>query len=95
MRRVVVYHSDGNQLESLKLANRLRNLGYKVEIQMQDKKLKKSLDYANKENIPYVIVLGENEVQSNTFKIKNMNNGVEKSISFPNLENILEFTSKK
>ncbi len=85
----------GTNIESLKLANRLRNLGYKVEIQMQDKKLKKSLEYANKENIPYVIVLGENEVQSNTFKIKNMNNGVEKSISFTNLENILEFTSKK
>lgn len=37
------------KIESLKLANKLRNMGYKVELEMIDKKLKKSLDFANKE----------------------------------------------
>ena len=35
-------------IESLTLANNLRDLGYNVEIEMKTKKLKKSLDYANK-----------------------------------------------
>ena len=34
---------------------------------MEDKKLKKSLDFANKENIPYTIILGENEIKNNNF----------------------------
>ncbi len=61
--------------ESLFLANKLRNLGYKVDIEMNDKKLKKSFEYANRENIPYVIVLGEDEIKNNYFNIKNMETG--------------------
>ena len=61
--------------ESLVLANKLRNLGYKVDIEMNDKKLKKSFEYANRENIPYVIVLGEDEIKNNYFNIKNMETG--------------------
>ena len=34
---------------------------------MNDKKLKKSFEFANRENIPYVIVLGEDEVNNNCF----------------------------
>ncbi len=60
------------EVESLKLANKLRNLGFKVDIEMQKKKLKKSLDYANKEKIKYVIILGEDEVQNNKIIIKDM-----------------------
>lgn len=63
--------------ESLILANKLRELGYKVDIEMNNRKLKKSLDYANKELIPYVIILGEDEVLQNSFKLKDMKNSKE------------------
>ena len=66
--------------ESLVLANKLRNLGYKVDIEMNDKKLKKSFEYANKENIPYVIVLGEEEINNKYFYIKNMSTGQQTKI---------------
>ena len=56
--------------ESLILANNLRKLNYKVDLEMNDKKLKKSFEFANRENIPYVIVLGENEVNNNYFNLK-------------------------
>lgn len=42
---------------------------------MTNKKLKKSMDFANKEKIPYVIVLGEDEVKKKSFVLKNMFNG--------------------
>lgn len=61
--------------ESLTLANKLRSLNYKVDIEMNDRKVKKCFEYANKENIPYVIVLGEDEIKNNYFNIKNMATG--------------------
>ena len=55
---------------------------------MKNKKVKKALDYANRENIPYVIVLGENEISSNCFNLKNMKTGEEIQISLDNLDEI-------
>lgn len=62
----------GTNIESLKLANELRKLDIKVDLEMNNKKLKKSLDFCNKENIPYVIILGEDEITNNSFKLKDM-----------------------
>ena len=77
-------------IECLKLANILREFGYKVEMEMQDKKLKKSLKYANKEKIPFVIVLGENELKNNKFNLKDMFNNKEITIDLDNLSKIKE-----
>ena len=63
------------KVESLKLANELREKGFKVEVEMMDKKVKKSMEYANKEGIPYVIVLGEDEIKNNKYVIRDMING--------------------
>ena len=68
-------------IEALKLANKLRDMNYNVEIEMNDRKLKKSMDYANKERIPYVIVLGQDEIDNKCFKIKDMFNNKEISIT--------------
>ena len=74
-------------IESLKIANKLRNLGYKVEIDMNNRKLKKSLEFANKMNIPYVIILGEDEIKNKYFKIKDMinNNEIKVDLDFENI----------
>ena len=77
-------------IECLKLANNLRFFGYKVEIEMQDKKLKKSLNYANKAKIPFVIVLGENELKNNKFDLKDMFNNRETAINLNNLSKVKE-----
>ncbi len=78
-------------IESLNLANNLRDLGYNVEIDLNFKKLKKSLDYANKEKIPYVIILGENEIKNNTIIIKDMFNNNSIKINLNNLEKIKKY----
>ena len=74
--------------ESLIVANKLRRLGYNVEIEMNKRKLKKSMEYASKEKIKYVIILGEDEVNNKSFNIKNMFTGKEEKIKFENLEEI-------
>ena len=60
------------ELECLSLAQKIREKGKKVLIEMNNRKIKKSFDYANKENIPYVIVIGEDEIKNKKTTIKNM-----------------------
>ena len=69
-------------IESLILGEKLRDLGFKVDIEMTNKKIKKLLDYANKEKIPYVIIYGEDEVNNKVFKLKDMFNNKEIEVLF-------------
>ena len=77
--------------QSFSLANKLRKLGYKVDLEMNDKKVKKCFEYANKENIPYVIVLGEDEINNKYFNLKNMITGEQTKIENINdIKNIIK-----
>ena len=51
------------EITSLRLANILRSNGVKVIIEMNKKKIKKCFEWANKKNIPYVTVIGEDEIK--------------------------------
>ncbi len=62
----------------IKVANNLRNKGINTEIFLNNKKLKAKMKYADKLEIPYVIVIGEDEVNSGVLKVKNMRTGEEK-----------------
>jgi len=76
----------GTQIEALKLACCLRAKGIKVEIELRNVKLKKSLDYANKQDIPYVIILGEDEMNKGSVKVKDMRKGIEEGIEIARIE---------
>lgn len=65
----------------IQLATDLRNLGIQTEIYLNNKKLKAKFKYADKLKIPFVIVIGEDEIVNNTVTIKNMETGEEKKIS--------------
>ena len=75
-------------VESLRLADKLRNFGYNVEVEMKQRKLKKCLDFANREDIPYVIIIGEDEVTKNRVMVKDMVNKESFEISLDNPENV-------
>lgn len=62
----------------IQLATDLRNLGVRTEIYLNNKKLKAKFKYADKLKIPYVIVIGEEELSTNKVKVKNMETGEEK-----------------
>ena len=61
----------------LELATELRNIGINTEVYLNNKKLKAKMKYANKLEIPYVIVIGDDEIQSGKVKVKNMQTGEE------------------
>jgi histidyl-tRNA synthetase len=65
---------------AIQLASNLRKEGINTEVYLNDKKLKAKLKYADKLKIPYVVIIGEDEINTNTVKIKNMNTGDETSV---------------
>ncbi len=70
----------------IKIATDLRNNGINTEIFLNDKKLKAKMKYADKLEIPYVIVVGEEEVESGIVKIKDMKTGEEKQCKIENIK---------
>ena len=70
----------------IQIATDLRKKGISTEVYLNDKKLKAKMKYADKLEIPYVIVVGEDEINSGIVKIKNMKTGEEKETSIQNIE---------
>ena len=66
----------GTLKQSLSIISELRKNNINSDI--TDKPLKKALDYANKEEIPYCIILGQQEAREKKLKLKNMTTGEEK-----------------
>ena len=81
-------------IESLKLANSLRKDDIKVLIEMNNRKLKKVFESADKNNVPYVIVLGENEVNEGTIEIKDMKNKTTSKFNINDIESMKEYINK-
>ena len=51
-----------------------------AEVYMDNKKVKAKMKYANKLNIPYVIIIGEEERKTKMYALKNMETGEQKSL---------------
>ena len=73
--KVLVIPLDNNIDYGISLANDLRDKGVITEIYLEDAKLVKKLGYANKLNIPFVLLIGETEAQNKTVTVKNMVTG--------------------
>ena len=65
----------------IKLATELRNKGVNTEIYYNQKSIKGKFNYANKLGIPFVIVIGEDEIKNNTVAIKNMITGEQVNVN--------------
>ena len=78
------------KVESLILGEKLRDLGFRVDIEMENKKIRKSLDFANKELIPYVIIYGEDEVKNGNFKLKDMFKNTEYEIKYDKIDEVID-----
>ncbi|MBN8192931.1 histidine--tRNA ligase [Bacillus sp. NTK074B] len=68
----------GKEKEALRVAADLRQNGYTVELEMSNRKLGKLLEKANREGFLNVVVIGEEEIRKNQFKVKNMITGEER-----------------
>lgn len=67
--------------KSIEIATKLRNNGINTLIYTNNAKIKNQFKYASRLNIPYVIVIGEDEIKENKVALKNMENGEQQSLS--------------
>jgi histidyl-tRNA synthetase len=75
----VLILSIDQDLAAIKLASKLRKEGISAGIEFR--KVGKGMDYANAVKIPYVVFLGESEVDSKKYKLKNMETGKEELLT--------------
>jgi len=78
--------------ESLAIAEELRTHGLHVMLYPQARKLSKQLDYANKQQIPYVVIAGEDELASQSVLVKDMETGSQEEVHRAELANHLFLT---
>ncbi|WP_223549488.1 histidine--tRNA ligase [Aestuariivivens sp. NBU2969] len=79
----VLFINFGEQeaLFSLKAIKQLRSNGINAELYPDAAKMKKQMNHANKRNIPYVVLVGESEIASNMYTLKNMVKGDQEQVS--------------
>ncbi len=65
----------------IEVATKLRAKGINTELFFEEKAFKKKLNYANKQEIPYAIIIGEDEVAQKMVTVKDMNTGDQKTCS--------------
>lgn len=72
------------------LVMELRKQGFIVETDLMDRSLKAQMKYADKLKAKFMLFLGEEELSSNTVKVKNMLNGESETVTNENLINFLK-----
>ncbi|WP_195428478.1 histidine--tRNA ligase [Clostridium sp. D46t1_190503_E9] len=70
------------------LANKLRAVGIKTEINHMGRSIKAEMKYANKIGSAFTTILGDDELQNKTLKLKRMSDGEQFEVSLDNIEEI-------
>jgi histidyl-tRNA synthetase len=76
--QLYVCHLEGFVEQANSLASELRKQGINVEVDLTDRQVSKQVKTADKEKIPFVLVVGEEEVKSGKYKVKNLAKSEEK-----------------
>ncbi|HIS34218.1 MAG TPA: histidine--tRNA ligase [Candidatus Avirikenella pullistercoris] len=77
------------EIAALRLLIKMRMEGVSAEIYPDAVKMKKQMEYANKRGIPYVVIIGENELQTRIAAVKDMRSGEQWSVKFEVLASVL------
>ena len=71
----IIIPMKGYEKNAVKLMNNLRSSSVRCMSYLEDDKLKKKFNYADKLSVKYVIIIGQDEVEKNKFTLRNMENG--------------------
>lgn len=76
-------HSES--ITSLKMIKALRSAGISAEIYPEPAKMKKQMGYADALHIPFVAIIGENEIKNGTVTLKDMTTGEQQQLTIDSL----------
>jgi histidyl-tRNA synthetase len=74
----------------LPLVQKLRISGIKAELFPGTAKMKKQMSYADDKKIPYVALVGEEEISSGLISLKNMHSGEQTKLGFEEILQLLK-----
>ena len=66
---------------ALEIGTRFRQAGINTDVYVENKKIKTKFKYADKLQIPYVAIIGEEEEKNGTVSLKNMETGEQKEVT--------------
>lgn len=70
------------RMAAMRIMRTLRDHGVATEIYPEPAKMKKQMEYANRRSIPYVVIIGSNELQNGQATVKNMRTGEQSAVAF-------------
>ncbi|MBE6052466.1 MAG: histidine--tRNA ligase [Clostridium sartagoforme] len=79
---------DNAKTEAFVLANKLRSLGIKTEVNHMGRSIKAEMKYANKIGSAFTTIIGDDELQNKTLKLKRMSDGEQFEVSLDNIDEI-------
>ncbi len=82
--------SEASKIEAIKLANELRNNNIICESDIVEKNVKQQMKYANKKDMDYVIIIGDNEIETKCVKLKNMETGEQLELKMDDYDKIIK-----
>jgi histidyl-tRNA synthetase len=80
-----INYGDAEAFYALQAIQKLRASGIKVELYPDNTKVAKQFQHADKRGIPFAVIIGEQEMASNSYSLKNLVTGEQVSLDFENL----------
>ncbi|MEM9340748.1 MAG: His/Gly/Thr/Pro-type tRNA ligase C-terminal domain-containing protein, partial [Bacteroidota bacterium] len=84
---LVVHFSKENQKHGQHLVTELRSQGVCAELYPDQVKIQKQFNYADKINTPYTLIIGDDEMNSETYSLKDMSSGQQEKLTLSELKN--------
>lgn len=76
--------------EAIKIVQELRKNNISSEMNLMERNFSKQLEYANSLQIPYVLIVGIEELKKKKFKLKDMKTGKEKELTLKKIISLLK-----
>lgn len=84
--QVLFFHlGEAESRAAFALAQELRGKGIRCELYHEQAKFDKQFKYAEKKNIPFIVIIGSEELAGKVCKLKDIRNGVQSTLSFEEL----------
>ena len=81
-----INYGDNEALYAMQAIQKLRASGIKVELYPDNAKVAKQFQHADKRGIPYAVIIGEQEMETNSYSLKNLISGEQVLLDFENLK---------
>lgn len=88
--KVLIASMDDDLSFALEVATRFRDKNVPTEVYTETDKFKKKLNYANKIGVPFVVIIGADELQARRVSLKNMKTGEQATLTIDDATNLIQ-----